>query len=219
VLSHVCHIVSVFACTCFLLTTSLTCSEMFWFFLTSCSTIKCDYEYQKHLSGADSRTKCDYQSQNSSSRVEDELIFSEDGIESTPPFSQYKSIEQSFASSQTATLPEPNIIPTVPEENEAIFCDEDTFDKQFSNSETRIEVNAPPGKLGVIIDTASGDRPVVSSIKEKSPLADRVRVGDILISVDGETSTGLTASQASLLISSKASNPRRVLVFVRNANA
>ena len=210
-LSHVCHIVSVFACTCFLLTTSLTCSEMFWFFLTSCSTIKCDYEYQKHLSGADSRTKCDYQSQNSSSAgIDDELIFSEDGIESSPPFSQYKSIEQSFASSQTATLPEPNVIPTVPEENEAIFCDEDSFDEQFSTPETRIEIHAPPGKLGVIIDTASGGHPIVNSIKETSPLADRVRVGDILISVDGETCTGLTASQAS-------SNPRRVLVFVRNA--
>jgi hypothetical protein len=37
--------------------------------------------------------------------------------------------------------------------------------------------------------------------------------------VDGESTAGLTAHRASSLISSKADNPRRVLVFIRNSKS
>ena len=81
--------------------------------------------------------------------------------------------------------------------------------------EDRIEVIAPAGKLGMVIDTPSGGAPVVHAIKETSVLASKVQVGDRLIFVDDEDTTGMTAMQVSKLISIKADNSWRTLVFLR----
>lgn len=97
----------------------------------------------------------------------------------------------------------------------SIFSDDSSFEQQFANMEERFEVDAPQGKLGMVIDTPSGGVPVVHAIKETSVLADRVDVGDRLLSVDDEDTTGLTAMQVSKLISQKAQNSSRILVFAR----
>lgn len=97
----------------------------------------------------------------------------------------------------------------------SIFSDDSSFEQQFADMEERFEVDAPSGKLGMVIDTPSGGVPVVHAIKETSVLADRVDVGDRLMSVDDEDTTGLTAMQVSKLISQKAENPSRILVFAR----
>jgi len=97
----------------------------------------------------------------------------------------------------------------------SIFSDDSSFEQQFADMEERFEVDAPSGKLGMVIDTPSGGVPVVHAIKETSVLADRVGVGDRLMSVDDEDTTGLTAMQVSKLISQKAENPSRMLVFAR----
>lgn len=97
----------------------------------------------------------------------------------------------------------------------SIFSDDSSFEQQFADMEERFEVDAPSGKLGMVIDTPSGGAPVVHAIKDSSVLADRVDVGDRLMSVDDEDTTGLTAMQVSKLISQKAENPSRILVFAR----
>lgn len=97
----------------------------------------------------------------------------------------------------------------------SIFSDDSSFEQQFSEMEDRIEVIAPAGKLGMVIDTPSGGAPVVHAIKETSVLASKVQVGDRLISVDDEDTTGMTAMQVSKLISIKADNSWRTLVFLR----
>jgi hypothetical protein len=99
---------------------------------------------------------------------------------------------------------------------ESLFADDASFEQQFSEAEERYDVVAPPGKLGMVIDTPNGGMPVVHAIKDTSALADRVRVGDRLLSVDDEDCTGMTAMQVSKLISLKSSKPRRVLVFARS---
>lgn len=103
--------------------------------------------------------------------------------------------------------------------DDVMFSDEATFDQQFDAPEKRIEVHAPPGKLGVVIDTTGeageAGAPTVSSIKDMSCLADKVHVGDILTSIDGFNVKGMSASQVSKLIASKANNATRVLVFAR----
>ena len=97
----------------------------------------------------------------------------------------------------------------------SIFSDDMSFEQQFVEVEERFEVDAPAGKLGMVIDTPSGGVPIVHAIKNSSILADRVEVGDRLISVDDEDTTGLTAMQVSKMISQKAENPSRILVFAR----
>jgi len=104
-------------------------------------------------------------------------------------------------------------------ESSSLFSEDESFDKQFDPPEDRIEIDAPPGKLGVVIDTPNGGVPLVHAIKDTSVLADRIRVNDKLVSVDGEDTTTMSAVKVSRLISSRADNPRRILVFVRNHRA
>jgi hypothetical protein len=97
---------------------------------------------------------------------------------------------------------------------------EDSFDQQFDSQvdteEQHYEVNAPAGKLGMVIDTPSGGAPVIHAIKSTSSMIDKgVQVGDRLVAIDGVDTTGLTAMQVSKLISQKAANPSRILEFVR----
>ena len=101
---------------------------------------------------------------------------------------------------------------------ENIFADDSSFEEQFIDPEERFDVVAPAGKLGMVIDTPNGGIPVVHAIKDTSVLIDSVRVGDRLLSVDGEDCTGMTAMQVSKLISLKSNKPARVLVFARTPN-
>lgn len=98
---------------------------------------------------------------------------------------------------------------------ENIFADDSSFEEQFIDPEERFDVVAPAGKLGMVIDTPNGGIPVVHAIKDTSVLIDSVRVGDRLLSVDGEDCTAMTAMQVSKLISLKSNKPARVLVFAR----
>ena len=95
------------------------------------------------------------------------------------------------------------------------FSDDNSFERQYGESEERFECIAPAGKLGVVIDTPYGGVPMVHAIKDTSVLADRVRVKDRLISVDGVDTTEMSAIGVSRLISSRAQNESRVLAFVR----
>jgi len=99
----------------------------------------------------------------------------------------------------------------------SVFSDDVSFEEQFADAsaDERFEVAVPPGKLGMVIDTPNGGVPVVHAIKTDSVMADRVRVGDRLISVDGEDVTTMTAVQVSKLISLR-SDQHRLLVFVRS---
>lgn len=101
---------------------------------------------------------------------------------------------------------------------ESLFADDASFEQQFAQPEERFDVVAPAGKLGMVIDTPNGGSPVVHAIKDTSVLSDRVRVGDRLLSVDGDDCTAMTAMQVSKLISLKSEKPARVLVFARSSS-
>eukprot|EP00590_Aulacoseira_subarctica_P007386 CAMPEP_0172434366 /NCGR_PEP_ID=MMETSP1064-20121228/70593_1 /TAXON_ID=202472 /ORGANISM="Aulacoseira subarctica , Strain CCAP 1002/5" /LENGTH=548 /DNA_ID=CAMNT_0013182579 /DNA_START=606 /DNA_END=2252 /DNA_ORIENTATION=- len=94
-----------------------------------------------------------------------------------------------------------------------------SFDQAFeaiAPDEQRVVVMAPPGKLGVVIDTFDNGEPGVNSIRDDSVLRDQLKVGDILVEFDGVDTTEMTALQVSTLIGEKSKNPVRKLVFVRN---
>ena len=81
--------------------------------------------------------------------------------------------------------------------------------------EELIHIFAPPGKLGVVIDTPDDGAPVVHAVKDSSIIADRIQVGDKLVAVDDEDVRSMTAIKVSKLISRKSANPSRKLSIIR----
>lgn len=79
-----------------------------------------------------------------------------------------------------------------------------------------IVINAPAGKLGVVIDTPDDGAPVVHAVKDSSVIADKIQVGDKLIAVDEDDVRQMTAIKVSKLISKKSANPTRKLTIVRS---
>lgn len=79
-----------------------------------------------------------------------------------------------------------------------------------------VVIEAPPGWLGVVIDTPEVmGPPVVYEIMESSPIAGQIRLGDQLISVDDIDVEGMTATEVSSIIGQKASNPVRTFCVIR----
>ena len=94
----------------------------------------------------------------------------------------------------------------------------DDHGRRNSNSNVReeiIEVLAPAGKLGVVIDTPDEGAPVVHAVKDSSVIADQIQVGDKLIAVDNEDVRSMTAIKVSKLISKKSAQPTRKLTLKR----
>jgi hypothetical protein len=81
----------------------------------------------------------------------------------------------------------------------------------------KVIVYAPPGELGLTIigDTINGNL-IVRSVKSFSPFYGKIQEGDVIISVDGEPTAELTATQVLSLITSRASNALRAIAFERN---
>ena len=95
-------------------------------------------------------------------------------------------------------------------------------ESQFRSAEagTRedvIEIIAPAGKLGVVIDTPDDGAPVVHAVKDSSVISDQIQVGDKLIAVDDEDVRSMTAIKVSKLISKKSANPSRKLTIIRTS--
>ena len=92
--------------------------------------------------------------------------------------------------------------------------DDDTFDAHYF-AEDHFEVVAPPGMLGLVLETSADGVPTVHAIKNTSALASEVQVGDRLLSVDGEDVTVMLASDVSRLIAAKRDNSSRRFIFSR----
>ena len=73
------------------------------------------------------------------------------------------------------------------------------------------EVRAPPGPLGILIDS-SKDGPIIHSIKDESPLKHLVEPGDIILSVDGVDTKSMDAVAVANWISSKPSLAEQTLL-------
>jgi len=95
-------------------------------------------------------------------------------------------------------------------------ADDDTFEAQYG-AEEHFEVLAPAGVLGLILETNKDGVPTINNIKPSSVLADQVRIGDRLLSVDGIDVSVMLASDVSRLIASKKDAPTRKFVFSRPA--
>ena len=98
-----------------------------------------------------------------------------------------------------------------------IFSDDPTFDQAYEDlREEVIDIYAPAGKLGVVIDTPDDGAPVIHAVKDTSPIANKVQVGDKLVAVDDEDVRSMTAIKVSKLISRKSNNASRKLTIIRH---
>ena len=96
-----------------------------------------------------------------------------------------------------------------------VTTEDDTSEAEYDALDP-FEVKAPAGKLGLVLQTANDEAPVVQSVKNASPLSGQVQVGDRLLSVDGKDVTKMRAKNGALhLIASKQYNPVRHFVFAR----
>ncbi|CAJ1945124.1 unnamed protein product [Cylindrotheca closterium] len=99
--------------------------------------------------------------------------------------------------------------------NGARSVQEDSVSEAPTTREELIHVFAPPGKLGVVIDTPSDGASFVHAVKPTSIIADRIKVGDKLVAVDDEDVRKLSAINVSKLIGKKSSQPTRKLTVLR----
>jgi len=99
----------------------------------------------------------------------------------------------------------------------SVFSEDPTFDQVYKSDlhEEILEVYAPAGKLGVVIDTPNDGAPVVHAVKDSSPIADKIKVGDKLVAVDDEDTRTMTAIRVSKLLSRKKDNETRKLTVIR----
>lgn len=92
---------------------------------------------------------------------------------------------------------------------------DDVIDEEnpFLHGETLYErvCIAPPGKLGVVIDTTKMG-PVVYQVKDGSPLEGVVFPGDRIMAVDDIDTRGMTASNITKIMARKADSERRITV-------
>ena len=98
----------------------------------------------------------------------------------------------------------------------AIFSDNDSFEEQFAGQDQCFEVSVPPGKLGIIIDLSpNSGEPEVRAMRADSVLTNKVKIGDRLLSIDGDCCAEMSAEQVSKLIAVKSDQECRKIMFVR----
>jgi len=80
----------------------------------------------------------------------------------------------------------------------------------------KIDIIAPKGKLGVVVDSPpGGGAAYVSNIKDDSPICDQIRLGDKVVGVDDEDVSEMKAIQVSMILGSKSSNAVRKITVLR----
>jgi len=77
--------------------------------------------------------------------------------------------------------------------------------------ENRREIVAPPGKLGVIVDTTEHGL-IIHKVKESSPLENIIFPGDKILEIDGMNARNLSASSFSKIIASRVNKMRKIVV-------
>ena len=107
-----------------------------------------------------------------------------------------------------------------PGEYDDILPNRDNDKELEATAETQYErvCLAPPGKLGVVIDTTKHG-PVVYQVKDGSPLQGVVFPGDRIIAIDDTDTRQMSASGITKIMATKADCERRITVsskkFVR----
>ena len=142
----------------------------------------------------------------------------EDGILVQSPshdngsLSSYSVTYENGESPIPAEIPNVSSNPGVDDKNDD--DDELDVDKSWSPGSTSIirEITAPPGKLGVILNT-SEKGPVVQSVAPGSPLEGMVWPGDVVISIDGIKARKMSAASLMAYMKTNLNKPRKLTMM------
>ena len=96
----------------------------------------------------------------------------------------------------------------------AEYGEMDDVEEEETLATMRNECYAPPGKLGVAIDTVNG-QPVVHRIKEGSPLKGMLQHKDRIVAIDGIDTRNMTAADVTHLMV-KGMNRVRKISYIRS---
>lgn len=107
--------------------------------------------------------------------------------------------------------------------DQTVFSDDPAYTQSRYNDgnddvmvrEEMLDIYAPSGKLGVVIDNPDGT-PTIHAVKDTSPIATQVFQGDRVVAVDDEDVRGMSAMKVSRLISRKSGNVSRKLTIIRS---
>jgi PDZ domain len=79
---------------------------------------------------------------------------------------------------------------------------------------SRITIQAPPGRLGIILANKADSRgTVVSGVRSNSALSDRISPGDRIVAIDGEDVSLMTVSEITTIMARKADFERTLTVL------
>jgi hypothetical protein len=89
--------------------------------------------------------------------------------------------------------------------------------KSPSSPDEMLEIYAPGGKLGLVIDAPDhAFTPVVHAIKDTCPIRDQICVGDHLVALDDVDVREMSAQEVSRLIGKKSGQDQRKLTIIRS---
>ncbi len=83
---------------------------------------------------------------------------------------------------------------------------------EWTDNRIRLDIIAPPGKLGIIIDTCS-EGPIVHSVKPDSPLDGLIFKGDLVIAVDDEDTREWSAHYLTKLMVSTLTSQKSLISY------
>eukprot|EP00804_Cyclotella_cryptica_P011712 CCRYP_011318-RA/>CCRYP_011318-RA protein AED:0.07 eAED:0.07 QI:103/1/1/1/1/1/2/230/1260 len=82
----------------------------------------------------------------------------------------------------------------------------------LSRKDKLFDVNAPPGPLGIIIDTTP-DGPMIHSLKPTSQLLGLVNPGDLIVGLDGVDTRNMTAATFTRLMAKRSQGERKITLL------
>lgn len=126
-------------------------------------------------------------------------------------FSEEISSVESYKSVADAPSNTGNSIFSSTESFDAFFTDENSI---RTMKDDVIDIEAPQGRLGVILQDTSGV-PTIFDIRETSPILGKVEIGDKLIALDDKDVSFMSSSEVSTLIGDKSENQIRKLTILR----
>jgi hypothetical protein len=79
------------------------------------------------------------------------------------------------------------------------------------------DVFAPPGAIGIVVDTTKHG-PAVHALKRNSPMLGLINPGDLIVGLDDEDARGMTAATLTRLMASKSNQKERKITLLTSAD-
>lgn len=99
---------------------------------------------------------------------------------------------------------------------EEIELDNQVSYDTMSNRAGLYDVFAPPGAIGIVVDTTKHG-PAVHALKRNSPMLGLINPGDLIVGLDDEDARGMTAATLTRLMAQKSSQKERKITLLTNA--